>query len=486
MNSSRVARTDNVLKRLANKGVLTDSGRAWFTAAMDPFHDIPIDNLEGWPDRVTSQSIVRVVKRSITINRPVGFTNPSGLWSFHVVQWPFLNPVSFVARARHNNVLDGGQVGAAVDHGGIEVQCIDTGSPSASGVYFSMGDPAQYRVSLGTEFSKGLTRVIGLGYEVHDDTAPIYKQGHSFHSRQSNYSEQPAVWNIVGSGASAGVTWATCSPMRPILADPSQAQLIPDTVDWAAENGCYCVSSFNDGNLPRYVGYDLPIIANNPVADDTDEAETPITAPHTSVVWVPDVDPAITGPLTHGQYGPAIKIENLNQSSSMFTGLNEQGTFTLTVKFYVEQFPSIAEPSSLTFAKPSAKYDPVAIEMYVHAVRKLPVAVFVGDNYDGDWWADIVKYATNALTPMAAMFGFPELSPFIAGGGRLIENTVRKNGSPQGLTMEQKRKALITAQNEEARLRKAANRELVLKQMQQKRVVQNVKVAPKKKPLPKK
>lgn len=482
MNHSRVSRTDALLRKMEGRGVLTKTGAAWFKLATDPFHDIPVTDCEGWPDRVPSPSIVRLVKKSVAITRPDTFITSQ--WSFMVQQWPFLNEVEFNYRTRHNNIIDSAALGDGVVHGGIEVMCLDTGSPSrTSGTYFNMDKTAQYRVPLGKNYSKGLTRIIGVGYEIHDDTAEIYKQGHCYHARQSNYSMQESNWQLVSSGASS-TTWATLTPLRPILADPAEMMLNPDTVDWSAKEGCYCVGTFNDGNVPRYVGFTQPLVYNNANPLETDEEENTVATPATSGVWTPIVSSVgIPAPAANGSYGPAIKIENLDQSCSMFTGLNPLGSYTLTVHYIVECFPSIAEPDMLPLARPSAKYDPVAIEMYVHAIRKMPVAVVVGDNYDGQWWADVVKVATSALAPAAALFGFPEFTPFIAGGGKLIENALRPPLPPvpqQSLFKAAAlppvpardnvayQKQVISSQQEAARRRKQANRDRQLAQMQKK------------------
>lgn len=428
-----VARNDAILRKLETKRLLTKSGSAWLKLSLDPFHDTPVTDCWGMPDRVPSASVVRLVKKSVSITRPIGFGGAQ--WSFQIIQWPFLNPVLFTERnSRRNNIIDGAFVASAT-HGGIEVMCLDTGSPAGVN-RFNMNIDPQYRISLGN-YSKGLSRVIGLGYELSDDTAELYKQGHSYHMRQANYSMQPSVWQTAASGGTSNTTWASMTPVRPIIPYPDEAMLLPDTVDWPAKEGCYCVASMNDGNLPRYVGYTQPIILTNLTPASTDEAETDIGNPHTALVYTPETSAiGLTNPINNGQYGPAIKVENLNQNSSMFTGLNPLGSYTLTVHFIVESFPSIAEPDVLVLARPSAKYDPIALEMYVHAVRKLPVAVRIGDNPDGEWWADVIRAATGALVPAAALFGFPEAMPFIAGGGKLLENAVRP--SPQEVAQKKK------------------------------------------------
>lgn len=437
---SKQQRGDVLLKRMESGGYLTEHGASWFKTATNPFPDTPIEDCRGIPDYCTEPSIVRRVKKSINITKPLGLGGDE--WSFQVAVWPWLNKISMVTHEnRVNNIVASAPAGAEYDRGGIEVLCLPTGTPNTENLtdFWNIGSDAQYRIELGEKFGKGMSRLIGMGYEVSDNTAEIYKQGHSYHYRQSNQTGSGSTWSVsiedAASPGAATIGYATLQPVRPLMPTPEEAMLLPDTVDWPAKEGVYSVMSFNGINPPHYVDYKGPVIFDNTDPSITDDQETyqstagltPTTQNITpvSIPWVQPTNNVLIAPCM-----PAIKMENINQSCSMFTGLNNVASFTLTVHMFIESFPSIAEEEILVLAEPSASYDGVALEMYSRAVMSLPVAVPVGLNPDGEWWAGVVETAADVLSPIAAAFGFPEAVPFVMGGGRLVANAIKRNSKP--------------------------------------------------------
>jgi len=309
-------------------------------------------------------------------------------------------------RSRTNNVISGaeGSISGNVTHGGVEVTCLDSGSPDISTAnYFSLSIDPHYRCELGINYSKGLARVIGLGYEVSDNTAEIYKQGHSYHSRVSSQKLESTTYAYMNDNApNWGPLHATCTHYRNIMPDPQTMMVQPGTVDWPAKEGAYVVCSFADKNFPSYVDYVMPVYtesAINPLEDDEAETGNVLAGPNnTGNLHVPTTYwSGITG--RSPPVLPAIRLTNIDASSSMFTGLNNVASLTLTVHYFVESFPSVAEPDILVLATPSAPSDHLALELYSAAVQHLPVAVRVGMNPTGEWWADVIAKATDAIAP---------------------------------------------------------------------------------------
>lgn len=427
---TRIQRGDYLLQKMVQNKQISPEGAAWFKAATNPFPDNPIEDLRGTPDYCVEPSVIRKVKQSLSITAPAGLA-PGAEWSFQVVVWPWLNKISMSpTSSRYNNIAIPHSA-IDVDRGGIEVFTLPTGSPSRTGTYFDVNEAAAYRIELDTDYTKGLSRLIGLGYEIVDDTADIYKQGHSYHYRQSNELDKGSNWVVCPVGVAP--TNMTLVPMRPIMGTPEDAMLLPDTEEWAAEEGVYSVVSFNSINPPHYVDYTLPVIRRNYDVTKTDDIETYISASGVSntaneeQVVVP-YSRGINngGTLTPGGV-PAIKLESINQSCSMFTGLNQVAAYTLTVHYYYESFPSIAEKGILCLAQASAPYDALALEMYSHCMPRLPVAVPVGLNPNGEWWAAVVEAGAGALNVISTALGFPEVVPFISGGSSMVAKSLREN-----------------------------------------------------------
>jgi len=418
MRGNRGSRGETILNRLSESGALTDGGKAFLMASLDPFHDTPIANLRGWPDLETSPSVIRKVVRQTTITRPVDFDATH--WCFQVVAWPWHNVQTFDRAERVNNVIT--SIETDRDHGGVEVTCLNVGAPSYTGVgsqSFNMAWSPQYVCELGTNYTKGLGRLIGLGYEISDDTADLYKQGHSYHTRLPNQGMQPMTFESRPGSVGVPPTWLTATPIRPPPGTAQDAMLYNDSVDWPAKEGCYVVSSFADENLPTYVGYTVPYLLLN----QTDDVESVVTdvGINTDPIFIGSASFATP---TTGGYAPAMRISNIDLSTSMFTGLNPQASFNLTVHYYFESFPAIGEPDILVLAQPSAVFDPLAIAIYSEAVQRLPVAVPVGMNPTGEWWAEVIKAAAEALSPVVGAFA-PEFLPLLAAGSVGLQSYAR-------------------------------------------------------------
>lgn len=92
---AQVSRGERLLNKWASspQTTFTLSGKDWFVAAADPFHDTPLKHLAGWPDVEVGMSVVRCVKQQATISKPSGF--PDANWDCHLALLPWLNAETF-------------------------------------------------------------------------------------------------------------------------------------------------------------------------------------------------------------------------------------------------------------------------------------------------------------------------------------------------------------------------------------------------------
>jgi hypothetical protein len=74
-------RMETTLERMG----ATDCGVDWCIAALDPFHDSTLKNLDGFPDRTVMKSVVEVVTEAATISCPSSIT--TGTWESHITSW---------------------------------------------------------------------------------------------------------------------------------------------------------------------------------------------------------------------------------------------------------------------------------------------------------------------------------------------------------------------------------------------------------------
>lgn len=76
-------RSKNILAALVANRTLSPDGLKWLTEAMDPFHDSALQP-SGFPDMITSRSVVQCVPLQATVSAPGGSN-----WDCHIFHLPF-------------------------------------------------------------------------------------------------------------------------------------------------------------------------------------------------------------------------------------------------------------------------------------------------------------------------------------------------------------------------------------------------------------
>lgn len=405
----RVQKSEKLLQELQAKGALTESGRNWFTVATDPFHDTAV-RATGWPDVESGPSVVRVITRSITVSKPV--TLPAGNWDCHIIQWPWLNVSTFGtvdALQRYNNVYC--TPTPAPDMGGLEVFGTQTGSSvdlSANGAFA--------RITPGDTFLEGVTRLIGAGFEVSNTTAELYKQGSVTIWRQDTSKRAQSSYTAITSTVAPGI--GTSVSAQEFVYPPlniDDALLLFGSKQWEAKDGCYVPLAF--------IGQDNPPETSNYVQPFLISSESSFSSPN---------DTAMITPAALNNFGgvycyPLQHIYPVHLSGAIFTGLSEQTSLTIRVKYYIETFPTTEQQDLVPLAQPSAQYDPVALELYSHCLKHLPLGVPVGMNPLGEWFAEVISEAASFLAPVVAAIAPGPWAGLLNGAGALADSYLAHN-----------------------------------------------------------
>jgi len=93
-------------------------------------------------------------------------------------------------------------------------------------------------------------------------------------------------------------------------------------------------------------------------------------------------------------------------SGTFLAGLNPQGTFQVTVKYFVEKVPTLSDPNLLVLAKTPTPYDGNIIEIYARVTQELPVAVPVGENPLGEWFETVMSVIGDVLPVVGKSLSF--------------------------------------------------------------------------------
>jgi hypothetical protein len=122
-----------------------------------------------------------------------------------------------------------------------------------------------------------------------------------------------------------------------------------------------------------------------------------------------------SSPYEFHAYLNRIGVIPISRKGLYFTGLSEQTTLSVRVRFYIVRIPSINEPDIYNLALPPPKVDRRVWELYAEIVSKLPVACRFDENPLGEWfkdvlgtvarWAPTVGNLVGTVVPGASLLG---------------------------------------------------------------------------------
>lgn len=424
--TDQVVKAEQKLDAFVSRGALSPQGKAAFIAATDPFHDLGIPNLAGWPDLETAPSVVRCIKRSLNIRAP------DNAGSILIHSLPVLDSSVNHRAVRRNCVIDSVTTGIGND---IYVTPLLVNSYLATNANNMQCDNFQISqiLDIADEYLTNPSRIIGMGFEVRDVTAPLYQQGTLTAFQVAQSQDILSTYNF-RTMTVAGVTYAsTVQTGRPLVGpptNPANALLYPGTVQWEAKEGAYSVIPFSaKDNIARAPEYTMPVYRPGGELDECNVLNT-------TTIW--------TGPYASGSVnGDNFVFEPhsyapMHSKGVMLTGLSSQSTFQINLIVYLETFPNRADDPLLTLAAPSACYDPIALEMISAASKELPVAVPVNQNNAGDFFAEVVAKVAPIIGTIASAM-FPTFSPLIAGLATGASGIANKYLSDKAMEKEKKK-----------------------------------------------
>jgi len=465
---NRTRRAEDILTRLGERTGMTECGKNWVMASLDPFHDTPLE-LKGMPTGESSASVVQCIKQTTTITAPSGIT--TGTWDVSIVDWPWStevglsklyqqqtfqssNPGIFGNTNSFGKLMTAGLIvnEDPVNTGGLCFYAGPTGAQMGiNGVAGAAahGGASYYDqiLSLPDSYQIGKHRVVAKGFEVHNTTASLYKGGSvlCWRSPVADDTEMTTMQQYALNGSSSfaivqtGVPAATCKIMDGPPNSPATALLLPNSKQWDAEAGCYCVSALHSTDVPAYEAQKVVPILNDP---DYVQGSTPYQdgqSPYSS---------RLENTLSAlGSAWLAVNTKcNMNQfdlNGAYFTGLLPQTVLTINYNIYVERFPTNSVPDLEVLANPAPERDNVALDFYTHAVRNLPVGVPVAMNGLGDWFKEAISTASNFIAP--ALSAIPH--PYAQAGAALIRGV---NGLANGSGAQTQPSTYQTVQQAEA------------------------------------
>lgn len=399
------------LQTLANNHDITQDGKEWLTLALDPFHDYN-HQIAGYPDADASQTVVSCYQYQMDLTKPplAGAVN----WDAHVYTTPACMAENLSLFNLSADWKTTTEPNPAIQTSWAHAPLVITTNTQGSNMFpvtpLPVADipvtvtlPAKGSVDL----CSGITRVIGMGFEITNTTAEISKQGSLTVYRMPQRGD-PYQMRTVSNGTL--VAPVTGTMWREAPSSLAQINLLKGTRTWAASEGCYCTVLQNSVSNPMKQVESGQILYSK--ESDTGEVQL-IKASQYDAVGAAAVSPNATAVA----FAPNQTMP-FDTTGVYLSGLSPTTTLTIKLKVYVERAPTWSDPQLAVLASPSAGYDVRVLELYAQAINHLPPGVKVNENAFGDWW----RAVTSVLKGAAGTVGMA-LNPFIPGAG-IVGNSI--------------------------------------------------------------
>lgn len=421
----------DIIERLIGSNQLTRDGADWLRLRMDPYHDLQRP-IAGYPDSNCLDTVVSALNYEYTLTKPAGSV---GAWDAHIFTLPVKGMTVDVGS--FTPVTDKfKQTAGAYGVGLVTIVKDDTGCP-----LFPTADPvasANFSMASMNAFSgveDGMSRVIGMGLEVIDTTAEMYKQGALTAYRMPAVRES---LTTIGYENTAG-TIITNSLVDVIMSPPStvaEAVLYRNSVQWDARKGVYMVLGQEGIDLPFEVERKYGVyITPDPGCATAHVAVASRCLCVAAAASAPPI-PTPTAPYSTSKH------VNVTQNGIFLTGLANSASFKIRVRVYVERAPLRTETDLVALATPSAPYDAKALELYSILVSNLPVAVPVDFNAKGDWWRWILR-AVGSLAPVVGTFFGPSGTAIGTAVSGLTGSILQASKKKKSVQQEEKKMPVI-------------------------------------------
>jgi hypothetical protein len=262
-----------------------------------------------------------------------------------------------------------------------------------------------------------------MGLEVVNTTAVIDRQGLCTVARYTQPDGLDFTGRMVMKGAAPytnQTSYLSLYPVRPPPNNLSEAILLPQFAQWEASDGSYQIVMLK---TDRMVGMPIPTY---PLMTEVDYGVAYV-APITTGSFSPWLASATEPGNTTVLYNPPCVVLKSPQDSvvAFYTGLSDKTTLTLRVRYILETFPSENQTDIITLATNTAKYDPMALQIYSKWQSSVPAGVTFHENPDGEWFKRAIGEIGKFVAPMVEGLPFP--------GAKLVGGAI-KAGSNMLLT----------------------------------------------------
>lgn len=433
-----IVRSKDPMDELCKNRLITAEACDWVKSALDPFHDLQLEHLRGYPDVATEPTVVVKIRQAVTVSKPEGL-GVGETWDCHIVTSPIDFSPCDASAVKAARVTPFGDPARPTDNGvaglihysnappvarmdGLLINSVPSTSTGGTNMTFtpghcpveSVGGYQLQQINLDDyldfeETDLGVYRLLYSGFEVVNTTAQIYKQGAVTVYEYGNSFEMGASMPQVQAGLpDPGHPRVPFSQPTTYFRSPpntlAEAKIMPGSHSWAAQDGTYNTAKFqSDNKFQAMTRRPWAICQNKPTAPTNSgyqDGEDGSFISDYSLGYANPVDTGNPGAVSgdgSATFGGPMHFSNMNTTGAYFTGLSEQTTLFVTWRVALERLPSANKPAFLALAQPSATFDPNALVLYNMVANVLPPGCPQGYNDMGKWFRWISDAAQKSI-----------------------------------------------------------------------------------------
>jgi len=480
-----IVRGKDPMHGLCKERLITPEACDWVKTALDPFHDMQIENLRGYPDVATEPTVVIKIRQAVSVSKPVGLADGEN-WDCHIV----LSPIDYSPGcADQGNAASpqpcaaypngsGCHMGTGADHqagslvnskygagtppvarmDGLVINSVPSSDQDGANMTYTPGHMP--RDSTGgyqcqgvhlddyldfEETDLGVYRVIYSGFEVVNTTAQIAKQGAvTVYEYGNSYEVAASVPRTMNTAGAVVNPIGMCNPTTYFRMPPNtlaEAKIMPGAHSWAAQDGCYNTAKFQTDNPFQSLTKRNWVMCQNDASRNNSasgyiQAEDPFSTDNSLRCGSLASDRGLTeftanDPPTTSLQSGSTHFSRMNTTGAYFTGLSSSTTLFVTWRVGLERLPAANKPTFLALAQPSATFDPNALVLYNMVANILPPGCPQGYNDAGTWFrwiSEAAKKSIPAVYPvvrtasmLATAMGRPVLAKTLGVAGAMMK-----------------------------------------------------------------
>lgn len=389
---------------------LNENSRNFVLEAVDPFHDYPYSTGKV-PDGNIASSFVKKYKRALTLSCP--FTLTAGdTWTVNFFTTPFLsgNGERRLYDLSNENVeisnLGGVQLAplmyyATLISNGL-IKSVVVGS-------LTLDD---------SDLSSNLvyTRAVGCGFEVHDVTPEVYRQGSCtvWRNTPPNYREPLLVDDGTNLTSWTGTVNAGEIPMTTKDVVSNQ-----NAITWNASEGAYVVSPISDYSLST-------VSRSTPALYVGDWNQSALPSNHCDILTA-YMNNTVKGSFVCGTN----RSSHVTPSGALFAGLSDKTVLRVDLRLAIEFVPGIgSEFNSLASATPPM--DLPCIDLVKQSYVQSPAGVKVSENSAGDWFRRIASIVARVAPTILGLFPATKaMAPIVQQASELVLQKLKRQEKPK-------------------------------------------------------